>query len=95
MIIVSADERLHERGVDDLERARLRSEYDSVWLDYARVSDRAVAEAHPGHHGEEQEQGGALHDQPELAPCHLHHQETVQAAAVTFIAVTAMSINNI
>ena len=59
-------------------------------------SDRAVAEAHPGLHGEEQEQGGALHDQQELAPCHLHHQEAVQAAAVTiFIAVTAMSINNI
>ena len=31
------DERLKERHVSDLDKVKLRSEYDSVWLDYARV----------------------------------------------------------
>ena len=31
------DERLNERGVKDLNKVKLRSEYDAVWLDYARV----------------------------------------------------------
>ena len=31
------EERLKERQVTDLDKVRLRSEYDPVWLDYARV----------------------------------------------------------
>ena len=31
------DVRLKQRGVCDLDKERLRSEYDPVWLDYARV----------------------------------------------------------
>ena len=32
-----ADLRLNERGVTDLDKVRLRAEFDPVWLDYARV----------------------------------------------------------
>ena len=45
-------------------------------------SDGAVEEAQPRVHGEEQDQGGALHDQQELASCDVHNQEAVQTTSL-------------
>ena len=52
-----------------------------AWL---RPGDRdgAVEEAQPRVHGEEQDQGGAIHDQQELASRDVHNQEAVQITSL-------------
>ena len=44
--------------------------------------DWAVEETQPRDHGEEQDQGGALHDQQELASRDVHNQEAVQTTSL-------------
>ena len=36
-IVILADLRLNEVGVKDLDKVKLKSEFDPIWLDYARV----------------------------------------------------------
>ena len=45
-------------------------------------SDRTVEETQPRDHGEEQDQGGALHDQQELASRDVHNKEAVQTTSL-------------
>ena len=46
--------------------------------------DGTLEETQPRVHGEEQDQGGALHDQQELATRHVYNKEAVQATTLIF-----------
>ena len=46
--------------------------------------DGTLEEAEPRVHGEEQDQGGALHDQQKLAPRDVHNKAAMQTTTLIF-----------